>query len=154
MLGLDWMKKLGIKPETGETVPQIQQKKRRPRHNVIENEVQKTVHRKPYAKRTGSKDTTKRRREIDTTERKANTDSPSTFGGKGNRKTNKTRTHRKSQQHQRKLLCKPSRTFCIGALLTGALLTGALLTGALLTGALLTGALLTGALLIRALITV
>ena len=109
ILGLDWMKKLGITLETDKTVPQIQQTKKRPRHNIIENEIQETFHRKPYSKWTGSKDTTERRRETDTTERKANTDSPPTIGGEGNRKTKKTRTYRKSQQYRRKLLRKSSR---------------------------------------------
>ena len=95
LLGLDWMKKLGITLEMGKTVPQIQQIKEDQDITSLKTKFKK-LYRKPYGKRTGSKDTTKRRREIDTTERKANTDSPSTIGGEGNRKTNKTRIHRKS----------------------------------------------------------
>ena len=104
LLGLDWMKKLGITLETDKTVPQIQQIKEDPDITSL-----KTFHRKPYSKWTGSKDTTKRRSETDTTERKANTNSPPTIGGEGTRKTNKTRTYRKSQQYRRKLLRKSSR---------------------------------------------
>ena len=101
--------KAGNNAGDGQNRPTNTTNKIRPRHNIIENEIQETFHRKPYSKWTGSKNTTKRRRETDTTERKANTDSPPTIGGEGNRKTNKTRTYRKSQQYRRKLLRKSSR---------------------------------------------
>ena len=108
MLGLDWMKKLGITLETGTTVSQIHQIKEDPDVTKLKTKFKKLFNENHTVNGLEVKNTTERRRKTDTTERKTHTDTFTTIGGKRNRKGNKTKPHRKGQQCRRKLLRKPS----------------------------------------------
>ena len=62
LLGLDWMKKLGITLDTGRTGPQKKPRHRRSGYYFFEKKVQKTFPRKSHRGRIRSKNKVKRRR--------------------------------------------------------------------------------------------
>ena len=107
LLGLDWMKKLGITLEKKQNRHANKQHQRRSKRKDAQETVQETIQRKLHGKWNGSRNTTEGRREINPTEREAHTDSLTTIGWKGNRETNETRPHQKSERYRRKLLCEP-----------------------------------------------
>ena len=91
LLGLDWMAKLGITLNTGETSSQINHVTGDPDITVLKKKFKKLFNENHTVNGLDVKNTIKRRCKVDTTKRKANTDSLATIVWKRNKQTHEAR---------------------------------------------------------------
>ena len=97
LLGLDWMKKMGITLETGRTDPQINRIVEDPDITTLKRKFKKFFHENHTVKGIEVEIQLKEDANANTAKRKANTDSLTTIGRKRNYQSNETRPHRKSK---------------------------------------------------------
>ena len=117
LLGLNWMKELGLTLKTETAYQSINNISRPDQKNnktdtdiaTLKGKFHKLFTENHTVKNVEVDNPAKRRIKTDSTKRETYPYSFATHGRKRNRKTEETRPHRKSKKYRRKLFCKPRR---------------------------------------------